>query len=132
MASDTKEEVSSRNQVGENHTTVPDIYECLFNVPREVLQAQASILHVKEIAGSTAAGGREGIADDLSRLCPMELLVHRDVLTEPGPNLSHFPLACGHGRDQKYWLGIAKFANITEQTGFQVIFAFFFLLSCLV
>lgn len=78
---------------------MPDIYECLFNVPREVLQAQASILHVKEIAGSTAAGGREGIADDLSRLCPMELLVHRDVLTEPGPNLSHFPLACGHGRD---------------------------------
>lgn len=78
---------------------MPEIYERLFNVPREVLQAQASILHVKAIAGSTAAGGREGIAVDLSRLCPMELLVHRDVLIEPGPNLPHFPLACGRGTD---------------------------------
>lgn len=76
MASDTKEEVGSRNQVGKDHIILSDIYDCLFKGPREILQAQASILQVKVNAGSMAAGGRDGVADYLSCLHPTGLPVY--------------------------------------------------------
>lgn len=76
MASDTKEEVGSRNQVGKDHVILSDIYDCLFKGPKEILQAQASILQVKLDAGSMVAGGRDSIADYPSCLHPMGLPVY--------------------------------------------------------